>query len=113
MPAGKAGARLKAEDSLDDVVFVNDHDQLLFFTEEGQCFSLKAYEVPEGGRTAIGTAITQVGWEGEGEGRETAREGGRWQEREGGGADRAGHGGIGGRVRKGWMFGKRKGWQGV
>lgn len=73
--AGKAGARLKAEDSLEDVVFVHDHDRLLFFTEGGQAFALKAYEVPEGSRTAQGTAIAQVwfgrgwaGWVGEREG---------------------------------------------
>lgn len=32
--AGKAGARLKDDDSLDEVVYVNDHDHLLFFTTE-------------------------------------------------------------------------------
>ena len=33
-PAGKAGARLKEDDAMDDVVYVNDHDTLLFFTTE-------------------------------------------------------------------------------
>jgi DNA gyrase/topoisomerase IV subunit A len=57
---GKAGARLKDEDSLEDVVYVNDHDRLLFFTSEGRVHALHAYEVPEAARTAVGTAITQV-----------------------------------------------------
>ncbi|EFN51479.1 hypothetical protein CHLNCDRAFT_56398 [Chlorella variabilis] len=57
---GKAGARLKEDDSLDEVVYVNDHDHLLFFTTEGRAYSLRAYDVPEGTRTAVGSAVTQV-----------------------------------------------------
>ena len=60
MCAGKAGARLKDDDSLDEVAYVNDHDHLLFFTAEGRAYSLRAYDVPEGARTAIGTAVAQV-----------------------------------------------------
>ncbi|EFN50438.1 hypothetical protein CHLNCDRAFT_55891, partial [Chlorella variabilis] len=56
----KAGARLKEDDSLDEVVYVNDHDHLLFFTTEGRAYSLRAYDVPEGTRTAVGSAVTQV-----------------------------------------------------
>ncbi|KAL4439020.1 hypothetical protein ABPG77_006957 [Micractinium sp. CCAP 211/92] len=57
---GKTGARLKDDDSLDEVVYVNDHDHLLFFTAEGRAYSVRAYDVPEGGRTSVGTAIAQV-----------------------------------------------------
>ena len=57
---GKAGTRLKGEDSLEDIIYVNDHDRLLFFTTEGQSFGLNAYEIPESSRTATGTAITQL-----------------------------------------------------
>lgn len=39
---------------------VNDHDELLFFTDQGQAYSLRAYDIPPGSRTSIGTAITQV-----------------------------------------------------
>lgn len=59
-PAGKAGARLKDEDSLEDIVYVNDHDRLLFFTNEGHALALNAYEIPESSRTATGTAINQL-----------------------------------------------------
>ena len=58
--AGKTGARLKEDDSLDEVVLVNDHDHLLFFTTAGRAFSLRAYDVPEGSRTSTGTAVTQA-----------------------------------------------------
>jgi DNA gyrase subunit A len=57
---GKTGARLKENDSLDDVSSVNDHDHLLFFTSEGQAYSVRAFEIPEAARTSIGTAIAQV-----------------------------------------------------
>ncbi|KAG7673555.1 hypothetical protein KSW81_006757 [Nannochloris sp. 'desiccata'] len=57
---GKTGARLKEEDSLEDILYVNDHDHLLFFTNEGQAFALNAYEIPESSRTATGTPITQL-----------------------------------------------------
>ena len=39
---------------------VNDHDHLLFFTTEGRAYSLRAYDVPEGARTSIGSAVTQA-----------------------------------------------------
>ena len=57
---GKAGTRLKAEDSLEEVVSINDHDNLLFFTTEGHVYALHAYDIPIAARTASGTAITQV-----------------------------------------------------
>ena len=57
---GKTGARLKEEDSLEDILYVNDHDRLLFFTNEGHAFALNAYEIPESSRTASGTPITQL-----------------------------------------------------
>lgn len=57
---GKAVARLKEDDSLEEVISVLDHDYLLFFTTQGRAYSLRAYDVPEGSRTSIGTAIAQV-----------------------------------------------------
>ena len=39
---------------------MNDHDRLLFFTNEGHALALNAYEIPESSRTATGTAITQL-----------------------------------------------------
>ena len=58
--AGKVGTRLKDEDTVEDVIYVNAHERLLFFTTEGQVHALDAYEIPESSRMAVGTAITQV-----------------------------------------------------
>ncbi len=39
---------------------MSDHDHLLFFTSEGRAYCLRAFDVPEGSRTSIGTAFTQA-----------------------------------------------------
>ena len=57
---GKTGAKLKTDDSVEEVLHVMSHDSILFFTEDGVARSLKAYQIPEASRTAIGAAITQV-----------------------------------------------------
>lgn len=57
---GKAGARLKDDDNVEDVLSVSNHDHLLFFSDEGQAYSLRAYDVPEASRTSSGTAMAQV-----------------------------------------------------
>ena len=54
------GAKLKGDDSVEDVVQCKDHDSVLFFTSDGVVRSLKAHQIPQASRTAIGTAITQV-----------------------------------------------------
>ena len=58
--SGKAGAKLKTDDSMEEVLHVMSHDSILFFTEDGVARSLKAYQIPEASRTAVGAAITQV-----------------------------------------------------
>lgn len=55
------GAKLKGDDSVEEVVQCRDHDSVLFFTSDGVVRSLKAHQIPQASRTAIGTAITQVG----------------------------------------------------
>ena len=57
---GVAGTRLKDDESMEDLIFANDHDNLLFFTREGHVHSLPAYSIPSASRTASGTAITQL-----------------------------------------------------
>lgn len=54
------GAKLKIDDSVEDVTQCNDHDTLLFFTSDGVVRSLKAHQIPQASRTATGTALTQV-----------------------------------------------------
>ncbi len=58
--AGMKGATLKGDDTMEDVLHVMDHDNILFFTQDGKVRSLKAYQIPEASRTAAGSAITQV-----------------------------------------------------
>ena len=60
MCAGMQGAKLKGDDSVEDIVQCMDHDSVLFFTSDGVVRSLKAHQIPQASRTAIGTAITQV-----------------------------------------------------
>ena len=54
------GAKLKGNDSVEDVVQCLDHDSVLFFTSDGVVHSLKAHQIPQASRTAIGTSIAQV-----------------------------------------------------
>ena len=61
MPTGMKGAKLKDSDSVEEIVQAMDHDSVLFFTSDGSVYSLKAHQIPQGSRTAIGTAIAQVG----------------------------------------------------
>ena len=39
---------------------VSTHDVLLVFTDKGRVFKLKGYDIPEGSRTARGTAIVNI-----------------------------------------------------
>lgn len=39
---------------------MRDHQNLLFFTTDGQAFCVKAYEIPHSSRTASGTALPQA-----------------------------------------------------
>lgn len=57
---GMRGAKLKGDDSVDEIVQCLDHDSVLFFTSDGVVRSLKAHQIPQASRTAIGSAITQV-----------------------------------------------------
>ena len=38
----------------------NNHDYMLFFTEQGKCFWLRVYEIPEGSKTSKGRAIQNL-----------------------------------------------------
>ena len=45
---------------MEEVLHVMSHDSILFFTEDGVARTLRAYQIPEASRTAVGAAITQV-----------------------------------------------------
>ena len=57
---GKRGMTTKEEDIIDQVVPASTHDYLLFFTNRGRIFRLKAYEVPAAGLSAKGVAAVNL-----------------------------------------------------
>ena len=57
---GKRGMTTKEEDVIDQVVQASSHDYLLFFTNMGRIFRLKAYEVPAASLSAKGVAAVNL-----------------------------------------------------
>lgn len=57
---GKRGMSTKEEDIINQVVPASTHDRLLFFTNKGRVFRLKAYEVPAAGLAAKGVAAVNL-----------------------------------------------------
>lgn len=57
---GMKGTATRDEDFIEHLYVANMHSTMLFFTEQGKCFWLKVYEVPEGSRSSKGRAIQNV-----------------------------------------------------
>lgn len=57
---GKRGMTTKEEDVIDKIIPANTHDWLLFFTNKGRVFRLKAYEVPAASLAAKGVAAVNL-----------------------------------------------------
>jgi DNA gyrase subunit A len=57
---GKIGAGTGEEDFVERLERVSTHDRLLFFTNKGRVYQLKAYELPEGGRAAKGRSVANL-----------------------------------------------------
>ena len=57
---GITGLTTRKEDFVKDLFITSTHDIILFFTNKGRAYSLKAYEIPEGRRQARGTAIINL-----------------------------------------------------
>lgn len=57
---GKRGMTTKEEDVIDQLIPANTHDWLLFFTNKGRVFRLKAYEVPAASLSAKGVAAVNL-----------------------------------------------------
>lgn len=57
---GRIGARPKEDDQLEHMFVATTHHFILFFTDRGRVYRLKAYEVPQTSRTAVGTAIINL-----------------------------------------------------
>ncbi|HIK44842.1 MAG TPA: DNA gyrase subunit A [Leptolyngbyaceae cyanobacterium M65_K2018_010] len=57
---GKAGTKMKEDDGVQHFITCYTHDYLLFFSDRGVAYSLRAYQVPEGSRAARGVPIVQM-----------------------------------------------------
>jgi DNA gyrase subunit A len=57
---GSRGSATRDEDFVEHLFVVNTHGYLLFFTEQGRCFWLRAYEIPEGNKQSKGRAIQNL-----------------------------------------------------
>ena len=57
---GVAGAKLKEADSVMHLIHTTAHSYLLFFSNRGRVYRLKAHEVPVASRTARGTSIVNL-----------------------------------------------------
>ena len=57
---GRRGMTTKEEDVIDTIITANSHDFLLFFTNQGRIFRIKAYEIPQSSLVAKGTASVNL-----------------------------------------------------
>ncbi len=57
---GSTGISTKDEDFVEQLFVSTTHEHILFFTNRGRVYHLKAYEIPESGRQARGTAIVNL-----------------------------------------------------
>ena len=57
---GMKGATTKDEEYVEHLFVATNHNYILFFTEKGNCYWLKVYEIPEGTRLSRGRAIVNL-----------------------------------------------------
>ena len=57
---GNRGATSRDGDFMEYMVAASNHQYMLFFTEKGQCFWLRVFEIPEGSKTSKGRAIQNL-----------------------------------------------------
>ncbi len=57
---GLIGAGTRDEDFVEHLFTSSTHDYMLFFTDHGQCYWLRVYQVPEGTRTARGRSVRNL-----------------------------------------------------
>ncbi len=57
---GIKGMQTLEDDYIKDLLMTTSHHYLMFFTNTGRVYRMKAYEIPEAGRTARGTAIINL-----------------------------------------------------
>jgi len=57
---GIKGMSTIQDDYIEDLLMTNTHNDVMFYTSMGRVYRLRAYEIPEAGRTARGTAIINL-----------------------------------------------------
>ena len=57
---GIKGMQTIEDDYIEELLMMNTHHYLMFFTNTGKVYRLKGYEIPEASRTARGTAIVNL-----------------------------------------------------
>jgi DNA gyrase subunit A len=57
---GMKGSEVRDEDFLEHLFVATNHNYLLFFTEKGKCFWMRAFEIPEGTKASKGRAIQNL-----------------------------------------------------
>ncbi|MEP6464693.1 MAG: DNA gyrase subunit A [Parafilimonas sp.] len=57
---GAIGSKTRQEDYVEHLFVASTHDTMLFFSQQGRCYWLKVYEVPEGERQGKGRAIQNM-----------------------------------------------------
>jgi DNA gyrase subunit A len=57
---GVSGMNTKTEDEVENMLFVNTHDDLLYFTNKGRVFKTKVWDVPETSRQSKGQAVINL-----------------------------------------------------
>jgi DNA gyrase subunit A len=57
---GSTGATTKEDDFIEHMFVASTHDYIMLFSDRGQCYWLKVFEIPEGGRASRGKAIVNL-----------------------------------------------------
>lgn len=57
---GVIGMATREEDGVRDMIFASTHDDILFFTDKGRAFTVKAYEIPASSRQSKGVALPNL-----------------------------------------------------
>lgn len=57
---GSRGAKARDEDFVEQVFIATNHNYLLLFTEQGRCYWLRVYEIPEATKTSGGRVIQNI-----------------------------------------------------
>ena len=57
---GSKGSKVRDEDYIEHLFLATNHDYLLLFTEQGRCFWLKTYEIPEANKTSSGRVLQNI-----------------------------------------------------